>query len=473
MVITAVLVARLLLAGVFVVSGIAKLRDREGSRKAVQDFGVPGPLVAPVAGGLPYIELACAVLLFFADPAATVGILLAVLMLLAFTVAIVVSLLRGNRVDCHCFGQIGAASIGWPTVARNVALLVVAGVALVGAGGLGSVPAVLADYSGPELTVGVGTALLVGAVAALALVVRTLMGRYGAVLLRLEALEQATGTAPARLAPAFALPDLDGEVVDLDEVLSQGRPVLVAFISPSCSLCEELLPDFAQWQQDPERALEVLVLSTGSAADNVRKLGGHEIRLLLDDGAVAKEYDMQGTPAAYLLGADGLIAGPTAYGVDAVRALHDRTVQTVTGAPHVHQIGPPPVTVGDVLPTLDITLEGGGPTTIAAVTADEAVLVFWRTTCGYCTAIVDQIADLETGTRVLLVTGTPLDELRATGLSSQVLRESDAAVSLALQVPGTPSAVRVRAGMVQSDLVVGGPAVLALLRESAAVPAPS
>lgn len=470
--ITVVLVARLLLAGVFVVSGVAKLRDRKGSRTAVQDFGVPRALVGPVAAGLPFLELACAALLLLADPAATAGLVLALAMLVAFTVAIVASLLRGRRVDCHCFGQIGAASIGWPTVARNGVLLVVVGVALSGAGGLGSVPATLADYSGAELAVGTVLALLAGTVLALGLVVRTLMGRYGSVLLRLEALEQATGTAPPKLAPPFALPDLDGQVVVLDEVLAEGRPTLVAFISPTCALCEELLPDFEQWQQDAEHPLSVLVLSTGTEADNRKKLDGREVRVLLHDGAVARDYDMQGTPAAYLLGADGLLAGPTAYGVDALRGLHDRTVQTVTGAAHVHQIGPRPVAAGDVLPPLAVTPEGGEATTLEAVTEDEAVLVFWRTTCGYCASIVGDVADLETGTRVLLVTGTPLDELRASGLSSQVLREADSAVSLALQVPGTPSAVRVRAGVVQSDVVVGGPAVLALLRESAAVPAP-
>ena len=37
----ALLVVRLLLAGVFAVSGVAKLADRAGSRQAMTDFGVP------------------------------------------------------------------------------------------------------------------------------------------------------------------------------------------------------------------------------------------------------------------------------------------------------------------------------------------------------------------------------------------------------------------------------------------------
>ncbi|HEU4848459.1 MAG TPA: MauE/DoxX family redox-associated membrane protein, partial [Rubrobacteraceae bacterium] len=58
-----ILFARLLLAAVFVVAGVAKLADREGSRRAVADFGVPGALAAPLSVLLPLAELAVAVAL--------------------------------------------------------------------------------------------------------------------------------------------------------------------------------------------------------------------------------------------------------------------------------------------------------------------------------------------------------------------------------------------------------------------------
>jgi hypothetical protein len=41
------LVARLLLALVFAIAGVAKLSDREGSRRAIAGFGVPSALAAP------------------------------------------------------------------------------------------------------------------------------------------------------------------------------------------------------------------------------------------------------------------------------------------------------------------------------------------------------------------------------------------------------------------------------------------
>src|SRR4051794_17130224 len=101
------LLARVLLAAVFVVSAVAKLRDRAGARQAVSDFGVPHAVAPAVAAGLPFLELLCAVLLLLADPGATVGAIGAGLLLLAFTIGIVVNLMQGRRPDCHCFGQLG------------------------------------------------------------------------------------------------------------------------------------------------------------------------------------------------------------------------------------------------------------------------------------------------------------------------------------------------------------------------------
>jgi uncharacterized membrane protein YphA (DoxX/SURF4 family) len=57
---TALLVARLLLAAVFATAGVAKLADREGSRRAITDFGVPPSLAAALAVLLPLCELAVA-----------------------------------------------------------------------------------------------------------------------------------------------------------------------------------------------------------------------------------------------------------------------------------------------------------------------------------------------------------------------------------------------------------------------------
>src|SRR2546425_9677417 len=115
------LLARLLLATVFAVAGIAKLLDRAGSRKSAGDFGVPTFLAKPLAFVLPLVELACSVALL-RGRWAWFGASGALAMLSVFIAAIAVSLARGRKPDCHCFGQLHSAPIGWTTLSRNAVL---------------------------------------------------------------------------------------------------------------------------------------------------------------------------------------------------------------------------------------------------------------------------------------------------------------------------------------------------------------
>src|SRR5919202_2662837 len=121
-----VLLARMLLAAVFVVTGVAKLVDREGSRRAVTDFGVPAALATSIAILLPLAELAVAIALV---PTATAlwGAVGALVLLFIFAAGIGANLARGRKPECHCFGQLHSAPAGWSTLARNGVLSVVAG----------------------------------------------------------------------------------------------------------------------------------------------------------------------------------------------------------------------------------------------------------------------------------------------------------------------------------------------------------
>ncbi len=470
-----VAVVRVVLAGVFIVSAVAKNRDRAGSRESVKAFGVPSALVAFVAAGLPVAELMCALLLVLADPFATVGAVGSLVLLAAFTVAVVVNLVQGRRPACHCFGSVGGqGGIGWDTVARNVALMLLGALALVGAGSQPSVFSALVDLSPVALSALVGGLLLVSVLLAMGLVLRTLMQRYGAVLLRLEALEVAGGLAEPQLAPPFTLPDLNQRLASLSEVLEERRPVLLAFVSPTCHNCMELLPDLLSWQSDPDHPLAVVVVSDGSVEANEEKIADvGPLRVLLQNGLeTSNAYGVQGTPAAILVGIDGRLASGPAHAVEAVRSLHDSTVHALTGGEstqqhgerHVHNIEARPVGRGDVMPPVTLTTEAGVKLDVDQAVGDRAVLLFWRTDCGFCQSILEEVRALETSATVRLVTGSPAAEIRGSGLESPVLRDTSGSLEGWLQVPGTPSAVRVRDGALDSDVVVGGPAVLALLR---------
>src|SRR2546430_9848871 len=119
------LVTRLILCAVFLASALAKLRDQDGTWQAVIDFGAPAPLSRPIAGLLPAIELMLGIALL---PLATSGraAVGTALLLGIFTVAIAVSILRGKRTVCHCFGESGKEPVGWWSVGRNLILAALA-----------------------------------------------------------------------------------------------------------------------------------------------------------------------------------------------------------------------------------------------------------------------------------------------------------------------------------------------------------
>ena len=115
---TALLIARLLLALVFILAGVAKLADRKGSKQAVIDFGVPTALAAPLGVLLPLAELAVATSLLGPTSTAWWGALGALALLSLFTVGISINLAHGRKPECHCFGQLHSAPTAPPRPPR-------------------------------------------------------------------------------------------------------------------------------------------------------------------------------------------------------------------------------------------------------------------------------------------------------------------------------------------------------------------
>jgi uncharacterized membrane protein YphA (DoxX/SURF4 family) len=110
------LTVRLLPATVFVLAGITKLVDRPGSSTGLAGFGLSPKL----AGTLPTAFGGRARGWCRADSglACRVRLLRAIVLLSAFIVGISVTLARGRRPDCRCFGQFDSAPVGWRTLFR-------------------------------------------------------------------------------------------------------------------------------------------------------------------------------------------------------------------------------------------------------------------------------------------------------------------------------------------------------------------
>jgi methylamine dehydrogenase accessory protein MauD len=320
-------VLRLVLAAVFAVAAVGKLADRAGSREAVARFGVPVGLVGAVSAGLPVVELGIAVGLVVVATAVWAAVAAGAL-LLAFCVAIVRLMVRGEAPDCHCFGSVGSAPVGKGTLVRNLVLVGLAGFVAVAGWGDGG-------ESVGQLAVSLGAvAIVLGVVIVLQGAFSwQLFAQNGRMLERLADLEAAVGQsvdgadrAPLAVgdrAPTFALSDLDGRTVTLAELLAPGRGLVVVFTDPGCGHCAALLPALGRARGGHQAP--VVVVSRGSRDENRTNAEEHGITPLLvqDDFEVAQAYRSYGIPAAFVIDAAGRIASERAAGAEAVAALLD------------------------------------------------------------------------------------------------------------------------------------------------------
>jgi methylamine dehydrogenase accessory protein MauD len=491
----AVLLARLLLAAVFVVAGVAKLADREGSRRAVTDFGVPGPFAAPLAVLLPLVELAVAAALI---PTATAlwGAVGALALLLLFVAGIGGNLARGRRPDCHCFGQLHSAPAGWPTLARNGVLAVVAAF-LVWRGLEGDVgPSVvgwIGSFTTAALLILAGGMVVLALLAAQWVLLLGLLRQNGRLLARLEAVEErlaASALAPSANgapstaglpvgvpAPAFSLEDLHGEEIALDHLRARGKPVLLVFTDPGCGPCAELLPELGRWQQEYAENLTISLVGRGSAEENSAEVSEHEVEnvVLQEDWEVADAYQVEATPSAVVVSPEGTIGSAMAQGPAEVESLVAQAVgaraQLPLFRPAVQaEAEPASPKVGEPAPELMLPDLEGNDVSLDDFRGEETLVLFWSPGCGFCQEILPDLKEWETAPpegapRLLVVSDGTVEDNEAMGFSSPVVLDHTYAVSDAFGAAGTPSAVLLdEEGRIASEVAVGTSAVLELAR---------
>jgi methylamine dehydrogenase accessory protein MauD len=478
------LLGRLLLSVVFLVAAIGKLADRDGSRKALADFGVADTLIAPAALLLPLVELAIAALLV---PAATArwGALAALGMLGLFIAAVTISLARGRTPDCHCFGQLHSAPVGWSTVVRNCSLAAVAAVVLWHGGENPRITSIAAGVGGaaPLALLLAGIALALAAIEAWFLL--NLVPQYGRLLIRLQTLEaalgraQPSGLAVSERAPEFELRDLAGDSVSLASLRASRRPVLLFFTNPDCAPCDAVLPAVARWQRDYEDRVDVAVISRGAVEANRAKAEKHGLRtvLLQKKREVVRAYQIDSTPSAVLVSAEGKIASPIAYGAEGIERLLEQAAHGVVYVPasvpassdgrgNVTQPSAP--AVGQPAPALVLPDLDGKPIDLADSRGASTLVLFWSPTCGFCQRMLPELKAWERkrpahSPRLVVVSTGTVEANRAMGFASPVVLDADGAAMRAFGADGTPMAVLVDAnGKVASPLARGAQEVMAL-----------
>jgi thiol-disulfide isomerase/thioredoxin/uncharacterized membrane protein YphA (DoxX/SURF4 family) len=497
---TALLVARVVLAIIFLTAGITKLADRRGSIRAVREFGIPQTLSGPLGTLLPVVEIAVAVALI---PLATAkaGAVGAAVLLLGFMTGITVAMAQGNAPDCHCFGQLHSSPAGWKTLVRNTLLFGSAlFVAVEGWNSSGtSAVSWLGRLDTPELA-----GLASGLVMAIAMTWLTwfcfqLWQQNGRILLRLRELEatskgrgpsqpelfdwerRAQGLPVGTRAPSFDLASVGGGKRSLGSLLADSRPAMLVFADPGCGPCQALFPDLSAWQRRHANRLTIAIISRGDVGRNQAKADEHRVLnvLIQDDYEVATAYKAAGTPSAVLVAADGTVASAVAPGLVAVRQLMERHLgeSSPTRIPvHGHQDPVVPTTppqpdtsrVGTQIPNLTLSDLKDKEFELAEMKGRHSLLLFWNPSCGFCQKMLPDLkaweADPPEGApELVLISAGEAEVASQMGLASTVLLDPDGQAMSAFGAHGTPMGVLVDPDLrIASPLAAGAKAVFDL-----------
>ncbi len=116
-------VAAVVVAGTLVVAALAKLRDPAGAVAGARGLGA-GRWSGFVGAALPGVEMFAGILLLVPRTRRLGGVL-ALLLLLLFSLAIARALRNGRHPQCHCFGR-RSAPVSNDTLVRNAALAAIA-----------------------------------------------------------------------------------------------------------------------------------------------------------------------------------------------------------------------------------------------------------------------------------------------------------------------------------------------------------
>lgn len=321
----ALVIARVGLAAVFFVAGVAKLTDRPGTRQALANFDVPPRLIDPFVLLLPLAELAAATALVFPTTARW-GASGSLVLLALFVGGLTRVLRRGEAPDCHCFGQLHSKPASWVTVARNLVL---------------AIPAVYVALTGPgpSLTSWVTSTdatdawlIATGALATLATTTTLLLWRENR---RLRSTDGPAAAAPRQigaLAPQFALPSTAGSAVSLQDLLADDRSCVLTFVGPGCGPCAALLPELARWHDTVTERLALTLVAPGEAMQAEALARKHSLTdVLIDEQAtVMHAYGVSGTPSAVLVASDGTVRSAPVAGHVAIESLIRLALQDET-----------------------------------------------------------------------------------------------------------------------------------------------
>ncbi len=336
--------AGLLLAAVYGVSGVAKLREPDSTVSAFHQLRLPAwlhTLKAPALLGPAEIALAVALLVLPA-PWYWVPAVAALLLGIVYTVLIVRALGFDVPVTCGCFGKLGQGDVTRTTVVRNLVLVALSAVTVLDAARGGSVVQRLA--SGPDLWWWL--LVLVAAIALTWLISGGARSASAGVAAGSSAPAGASASAsggwaaPGAPAPAAAVaqdqaqmdqPTQEDQQLDDEELdylrqpipfmalqgddgpvhlreLARQKAWLVLYVSIGCGSCRDALDRGEEFAEEFEHVGVLVVTTTPTATDHPDRPAGATVAYD-ENQQLRTMFELRSTPSALLVGADGLMAG--------------------------------------------------------------------------------------------------------------------------------------------------------------------
>lgn len=486
------LIIRLFLAAVFGLAGAAKLADIAGSRKAVADFGVPASLAGIVGVVLPLIEIAIGVSLLF-NTSSWFGAIGAAVLLTVFIGGMIYQMAKGNAPDCHCFGQIHSEPVGISSLVRNLVFLLPA-IVLISRGqtdqGLNIVGI---DRDSLQLILVLVALFLLGIAIDF---LRRIVTKQDEIVRRIDILEvvakdggqverETAGSPHDGLPIGAVLPDF--EIKDVDELArttrslaSEGVPVLLFFVSPTCSPCKALVPKFQDWALELSGKVKVVLISSGTVEENVEKFGPDIARALFigKDRDFADAVNAKWTPSALFVDANGKIASHIAAGdtamielVDKIKTadLTDEFAHFTVGNGNGHHSH---IDLGGRIPEFEMDAIDGRTISSGDLVGRPTLITFWSTTCSHCVRMAPDLKEWDkkrgiNDPNLVIFSDGDVEPHTKLGLRAPIILDKGNKLSEKLGMFGTPSAVLIdEKGRFASEVAVGAQHIWSLIGKS-------
>lgn len=332
------ILTRLLLAGLFLVSGITKLSNRQSFYETLINFGIPKKTHKALGLFLPWIEITLAIFLLL-PYTVWVGGVISLILIAIFTILISYNLIKKKYPACNCFG-VDNKPINAFTLLRNIGLIACS-LLLVLHGVQYEHKDIAAWFSDISTMLGLSSLLawlLVVIVLVEGWIILKLIRQHGRLILRIDNLEYrldiaglrnlpdsalSNGLSIGTQAPSFSLPNLNGDNVSLDNFLAIKKPIVLVFSDPGCGPCAAMIPSLVEWKNELSSEVTLILISRGAKDVNIGKFGELNLDyvLLQTEREIAELYKATATPSAIRIGIDGQIDSPIALGEVAIASL--------------------------------------------------------------------------------------------------------------------------------------------------------